>query len=165
MCCFPDLKGYRMRVEIRAAQQDEHAAVMQVARQSPYTRDFSNHIFSGETAYAKGWIRVAMHQERIVGFTCVRHKVREPSTSLYFIGVDSEFRDKGIGSQLLEDLMQQCPNPCIAVNVMNENEGALRFYARHGFNSQGEALKGKGVHLTKVWEGEKPASRFNSGRI
>jgi len=137
--------------EIRPATIEEHKAIMAVAKQSPYTRDFSNHMFSGEAAYEKGWIRVAVVGGRIVGFTCVRHKVRAPETSLYFIGVDSEFHGRNVGTALLHDLMQQCPWPRIVLNVMKENEQALRFYDRHGFKVEGESLKGKGVALSKVW--------------
>ncbi len=105
--------------------------------------------------YEKGWIRVAEYTQAdgfrgrygIVGFTCVRHKVRSPETVLYFIGADSSLRSAGIGSLLLKDLIQQTPHKIIALNVMKENMSAVRFYMERGFQSAGEGLKGKAHHL------------------
>ena len=49
--------------------------------------------------------------------------------------VDAEYRGKGIGGALLEELMKRaqglhCKEVCLA--VMPDNEDAIRFYKRHG---------------------------------
>lgn len=110
-------------------------------------------MFSGPEAYSKGWIRVFDGgRSGLLGFTCVRHKVRQPETSLYFIGVHPNCKHTGIGTRLLEDLKLQCPNKKIILNVMKGNNEALRFYEKHGFVQVGESLGGKGIQLTLEWD-------------
>jgi len=140
-------------IKIRTAGIHEHDKVMEIAKTSKYTRDFSHMMFSGEAAYQKEWIRVAEEESTgvLVGFYCVRHKVRSPETTMYFITVRPGFTKLGVASALLEDLKAQCPNNRIVLNVMNDNKPALGFYAKHGFNTVGPALKGKGVQLSLEW--------------
>src|SRR5262245_17383990 len=102
---------------IRTAIIQEHPAIVKLARCSPYTQDFSNRIFSGPASYEKGWITISMHGDELCGFCCVRHKVKEPVTSLYFLGIDPQHRRLGIGNSLLQDLKRRCPHPCIRLNV------------------------------------------------
>lgn len=147
--------------EVRQATVVDHRAILQVAKQSPYTRDFSNRIFSGPALYARGWIRVLARSGQkehqgvgwpdIVGFTCVRHKVRAPETVLYFIGVDREHHRMGIGEILLADLINESPHRRIALNVMKSNEQARSFYRKHRFRGDGDALEGAGVRLVLEW--------------
>jgi ribosomal protein S18 acetylase RimI-like enzyme len=77
----------------------------------------------------RGWIRVAVdwsrHDKPIVGFVCVRHKVRQPETSLYFMGVDPDYKRQGIAKLLLDDMKEQCPNPRIALNVTSRTSPRL----------------------------------------
>lgn len=132
---------------IRQARFDEHKAIFEIAKQSKYTRDFSNHIFSGEAMYEKGWIRVYDPKPRdggslIWGFTCVRHKVRTPVTELYFITVDKNMDRAGIGRALMEDLLEQSPHKRVQLNVMKENP-AVGFYDRLGCTRIGESMGGK----------------------
>lgn len=139
----------------RKAEFSEHKEIMQLARHSKYTRDFSNHIFSGEAMYDKGWINVAEMElsphPKVVGFYCVRHKVRTPATTLYFIGVDEEYKDLKIGTDLLQHMKDNSPYKCIELNCMKDNEPALKFYEKHKFQITGESLKGKGVHMELRW--------------
>lgn len=125
---------------------------MKVAKQSPYTRDFSNHIFSGPAMYEKNWIKVVENSSgTIEGFYCVRHKTREPATTLYFLGVDGLRRGNGIGERLLLELKADSPHRCIQLNVMKDNPRAIEFYYRHGFQAVGEAMKGKALKLELRW--------------
>lgn len=127
---------------IRQATQDEHKEILAVAKTSKYTRDFGSHMFSSEGAYEKGWITVAVHHEKIVGLACVRHKVRAPETMLYFVTVLPDMRSQRIGERLLQYVMDEGPHSRMALNVMKENEAAVRFYRRLGFTIVGEALDG-----------------------
>lgn len=109
-------------------------------------------MFSGEHAYRKGWIRVALDPtDTIVGLTCVRHKVKAPETTLYYIVVRPGIRTRGIGTELIVDLMRQCPHPRIVLSCLKKNTPALKFYEKLGFNRVGEALKGEGYQLVKEW--------------
>ncbi len=135
----------------------DHSEIVKLARQEKFTQDFSNRIFSGPEAYEKGWIRVIRAQcnhcphEQIIGFSCVRHKTREPETSLYFLGVDRDHRRRQIGTKLLEEVIAGSSHPRIVLSCHKENVGALAFYQRHGFVIAGEALEGAGHRLVKEW--------------
>lgn len=135
---------------VRPAVFTEHKAIMNIAKLSKYTRDFSNMMFSGEAAYEKKWINVAVDDLSYLGFYCVRHKVRTPSTTLYFIGVEPYRKAGGIGQSLLNHLIENSPHPRVELNCMKDNLEALKFYECNGFEIVGEGLKGAGWHL--VWE-------------
>jgi ribosomal protein S18 acetylase RimI-like enzyme len=138
---------------IMKASRKDHAILAAIAKTHPAGGGFTHMMFSGEEAYLKGWIRKAVCAEtdKIVGFTCVRHKVRQPATSLYYILVDPCAKRRGIGRALLHDLMQQCPHPKIELNCLKDNAAALAFYDSLGFKRVGESLKGKGWKLELNW--------------
>ena len=133
----------------RQATEEDHGELLELSRSFPHTRAFSHFMFSGPEAYAKGWIRVLVHRGRIVGFTCVRHKVRAPETSLYYIVVDSKHQNQGLGELLLDDMYLESPHTRFVLNVEKNNAQARRFYEKHGWWEEGEALKGKGIKLAK----------------
>jgi ribosomal protein S18 acetylase RimI-like enzyme len=136
---------------IRNATVDDHKAILAVAKTSKYTKDFGSHMFSPPSAYEKGWIKVAVYPDgSIVGFTCVRHKVREPKTMLYFITVMPEQRSGFIGERLLKRVMEDGPHDIMALNVMKDNR-AVSFYERLGFRIVEDALKGKAHRMEKDW--------------
>lgn len=136
-----------------ALQQDDHQRILALAKQHACTRDFSHFMFSGAAAYEKGWIRVFEDQDtgKLVGFTCVRHKVRQKETSLYFIGIDARWQNVGLGLHMLEDLKRQSPHRRIVLNVRNDNAQAVAFYRKHGFTGSQPALGGQGTKLTLEW--------------
>jgi ribosomal protein S18 acetylase RimI-like enzyme len=136
---------------IRVAKRAAHKEIMSVASQHRATKDFGNRNYSSVEIYQKEWIVVATIAKKIVGFYAVRHKVRVPETSLYFIGVRQDTRRDGVGTLLLEDLMERCPNPRIVLGCLKDNIEALAFYQKHGFRREGEALSGHGWQLVKEW--------------
>jgi ribosomal protein S18 acetylase RimI-like enzyme len=154
-------EGYAIRDAVKAS---DHKAILQLAKKSPYTKDFGNHMFSGDAAYEKGWIRIVValadnnKDQLLYAFYCVRHKVRDPETSLYFIGVDPLAKKGGFGRVLIEDIQDRSPHTRIVLNVMNDNKEALAFYERLGFTVGAPALKGKGVQLSLEWSKEESES-------
>lgn len=137
---------------IRTATPDDHEAIFRVAKQSKYTKDFSNRVmFSSDAAYEKGWIRVVEKDGKIVAFTCVREKVRQPEVVLYFIGIDPSAKRSGVGKALIEDIMHRTKHRRLALNVAKDNEEARAFYERLGFTVAGESLGGSGLALKKEW--------------
>lgn len=150
-------------VAVHPHPADRHAEILALAKQHPCTRDFSNHMFSGDAAYEKGWIWSARESSLtreepldepnpVLGFFCVRHKVRVPATSLYFVGVHPDWKGAGLGDLLLDTLEAVCPNPRIELNCRKDNERALAFYRRRGFTIAGESLRGEGWALEKEWD-------------
>ena len=142
-----------MTYHIRRAAMGDHAAICAIAKTSQYTRDFSNRLmFSSDAAYEKGWIMVAEQRGcQLLGFTCVRHKVREPVTMLYFITVHPDHRGRSIGERLLRRVMEYGPHDRMKLNVMKENR-AVNFYKRLGFVIAGEALDGHAHCMVKDWK-------------
>jgi len=139
-------------MKIRKASKRQHKKILELAKLSPYTRDFGHIMFSGDKAYENGWVRVLVKKGvGPVGFTCVRHKVRQPETSLYFIGIHPDHQRGGIGELFLKDLKEQSPHKRITLNVMKDNEGAVSFYRKHGFVCVGDSLSGKGHQFILEW--------------
>ena len=142
----------------RPADPSEHAQLLLLAKRSPYTKDFSNRVmFSSGDAYAKGWIwcasdpRVEPDENPVVGFACVRHKVREPVTMLYFLAVQERWRRRRVGYRLLDNIMYAGPHSVMELNVMKEND-AVGFYQKLGFRIVGEGLKGQAYRMRGEWE-------------
>lgn len=140
-------------IKIRKAEhRRDHKALVKLASMSKFTSAFSSIMFSSEESYKKGWIRVGVYGEDIVAMTCVRHKVREPKTVLYFLIVHPHLRDHKVGALMLEDLEAQSPHNCLKFNVSKENPDAKRFYARHGYRVTSDtALNGMGWEMEKNW--------------
>lgn len=141
-----------MTAVIRQATVDDHKDILLVAKQSKYTKDFSNQVmFSSPAAYEKGWIQVAEVQGKIVGFYCIREKVRSPETVLYFIGIDQEYKGFGTGKKLINHIIENTRHSRLALNVHKNNIEAQEFYERLGFQVAGTSLGGEGLALIKEW--------------
>lgn len=136
---------------VRAADQTLHPQLVSLARQSPFTNAFGNHIFSGPVHYERGWIRVAYRADRpdvVVGLTCFRHKIRSAETKLYFLIVARDRRGCGVGRLLMNDLEGVSPSGTVALDCVKTNP-ACDFYARLGYTVVGEALGGKAYRMEK----------------
>lgn len=125
---------------IRNARWSEHNAICKIARQSKYTKDFSNMIFSSEQCYQERRIRVLTIRTAIIGFYCVRNRKRDGVTVLYFVGVDEERWGHGLGRLLMLDLHKRSTGT-VELKVIKENP-AVRLYQRLGYEIVGEAYKG-----------------------
>ena len=140
---------------IRRAKKSEHKKILKLTRQHKSLSAFGHSMFSGPAAYKKGWIRVlesdSSKKKSLLGFTCVRHKVRQPETSLYFIGVSEGARRQGAGRALIEDIKAQSPHRRIALNVTKDNGAAIAFYEKLGFRCEAESLEGKGWKMVLGW--------------
>lgn len=111
---------------------------------------FSSMMFSSQSAYDKGWIRIALADGEVVGFTCVRHKSRAPETMLYFVMVDPDRTGRGVGKRLMADLEEQTPHPTIALKVMKSNERAIRMYEKLGYRvTSDDEYSGRGLMMKK----------------
>jgi len=115
----------------RATQRD----ATEVSRVFVAARDEMSYlpVVSGEhRSLLGGWfidrgpIWVAEEDGRVVGFSGVKD---EELTHLY---VDPVAQDRGIGSSLMEHAKTVSPER-LELWVFQKNEGARRFYERHGF--------------------------------
>ena len=140
-------------IEIRQANREvDHKRIVKLTSMSKFTSAFSSIMFSPEAAYEKGWIRVAIYGGDIVAVTCVRHKVREPKTVLYFLIVHPHIRGHKVGARMLKDLEEQTPHNCLKFNVSKENPDARKFYARHGYKvMHADAMRGTAWEMERSW--------------
>ena len=142
-----------MAVYTRVATFADHDAICDIMKTSPFTRSFSSIMFSNDEAYNKGWIRVIVSEGgQILGASCVRHKVREPRTILYFLAIEPTLRSSGVGALLMQDLEQETPWRRVHLDVNKKNPRAKTFYERLGYKVTGERTMKNG---DDVWDLEK----------
>lgn len=127
-------------ITIRQATAADHKEIVAIAKQTKYTKHYSNMIFSSEECYLAGRIRVALVKGIITGFTCFRRRTRNPATVLYIIGVSKDSRRGKIGETLINDLKRLSPDVPIELNVMKDNPAA-HFFRKQGFVEVGETYK------------------------
>ncbi len=117
---------------IRRATPDDGAAVSRVfvAARDEMTYlpriDDEHRLLLGDWLIARGPLWLAEEDGRVVGFSGVKD---EELTHLY---VHPDTQDRGIGWALLEHAKTQSPER-LELWVFQKNEGARRFYERHGF--------------------------------
>ena len=144
---------------IQAVNESWHDQLVALAKSSPYTKDFSNRLmFSSDDAYRKGWIcgtfltePAGTRQLKPIAMSCVRHKTRVPETMLYFVVVHPKYRQEGHAMRLLRWVMLRSPHDKMALNVMKDNKPALAFYAKNGFQVDGEAMQGEALRMSRIF--------------
>lgn len=81
-------------------------------------------------------------------------EVHPGAGELLFIGVRETLRSRGIGAQLYAALLEECRRRGVAVLTVlvdASNEGANRFYRRHGFQyDTSQTLFGRRMHFYHV---------------
>jgi ribosomal protein S18 acetylase RimI-like enzyme len=60
-------------------------------------------------------------------------KLKQPYWYLMMLGVTPEFQGQGIGSQLLQPVLEQADRQGMICYLETSNEAAVRLYQRHGF--------------------------------
>jgi GNAT superfamily N-acetyltransferase len=117
---------------IRRATKDDAAEVSRVFGAARDEMTYLPRISDEHRPLLGGWfiergpIWVAEENDRVVAFSGIKD---EELTHLY---VDPVAQDRGIGSSLLEHAKTVRPER-LELWVFQKNEGARRFYERHGF--------------------------------
>jgi ribosomal protein S18 acetylase RimI-like enzyme len=95
----------------------------------------------------------AMIGNKLVGFVSI-HEIDE-GLKLSWLLVDREFRNKGVGSRLLEEVIRYAKSKGynkIFLNTWHTNEKAIKLYERYGFRVYNvkENDRGPGVHTVQM---------------
>ncbi|MFB2895034.1 GNAT family N-acetyltransferase [Aerosakkonemataceae cyanobacterium BLCC-F50] len=80
---------------------------------------------------------VAIFGDRIIGTARLR-KESENLGIISFVAVLSEFRDRGIGTKLVEKLIEKAQQEKLQVVRLKSRITAIDFYKKIGFSEQGE---------------------------
>jgi ribosomal protein S18 acetylase RimI-like enzyme len=134
-------------ITLSTAQFDRRDEVVKLFAKSKHTSAFSNIIYSNEKVFEQGCVVVAEVDGKLAGAYCVRHCVKKPQTTLYYLFVAEEHRGEGVSHALMHHMKDNTPHSCIVLGVANHNEIAIRFYTRHGFTAIGECYKGTGTTM------------------
>jgi ribosomal protein S18 acetylase RimI-like enzyme len=125
---------------IERAVSGQHKELMQIAKQTKWTKDFSNQMMFG-ACYERGWVLGAWEQEGgpIVGFACYRIKVRVHETTLYFVGVDAASRGRGVGTELIRTIMaNKAAHRTMVLKCAKDNLSAKKYYDGQAFSVASE---------------------------
>lgn len=136
-------------IRIRNAAIDDLAAIFHLGEKVFTSQDFANlyrtwdeyevtQLFNTESEY----MLVAESEGRIVGFAMgtVIEKARSAWSygHLLWLGVDPDFSRRQIGSQLFDrflEIMHGAEIPMLLVDTQADNEPAVRFFRRKGFEN------------------------------
>ena len=94
-----------------------------------------------ELAKQKGLFFTKWDGDTLIGFMICRVLKRSGMLSVDKIGIHKEYRRKGLGRGLLNELLQY--NLPIKLDVATNNGDAIRFYEGFGFRKVGEKQLGK----------------------
>jgi len=130
------LEGIILRRMSYEDLQEVHAIETQC-----FTSPWSLGSFKYELRHNQSIIKVAVLNERIVGYVCVRIMV--DTAHVLNLAVLPELRQKGIGSTLLQDALQELRRRrpdlnSVMLEVRESNIPAIRLYEKFGFNIIGK---------------------------
>lgn len=117
------------------ASFSDDSAVCLIAKQSPYTRDFTSHRFfraNIESDYEKGFVGIVKLHGPILGFVYCKHLVRKPMSVIHYMGVDEDRQKCGVGRALLTWALKTSPWGRVELSCEHRNEGAMKFYEHAG---------------------------------
>ena len=79
------------------------------------------------------------------------HPKEKPHWYLAFLGVDPPEQGKGVGSTLIQPVLERCDVGRVPAYLETSNERTLPLYSRHGFEVVKECDIPKGPHLWGMW--------------
>jgi ribosomal protein S18 acetylase RimI-like enzyme len=83
-------------------------------------------------------IRGAMSRLTVMGRAISKAHLREPHWYLGVLGTDPDAQGQGIGSALIEPVLQRCDAEGLPAYLESSKERNLSFYRRHGFEVDSE---------------------------
>ena len=81
---------------------------------------------------------------------------REPHYYLAVLGTDPEAQGRGIGSALMQPVLEMCDRDEVPAYLESSKERNIDFYARHGFRVTGEVRLPQGPPVWPMWRDPRP---------
>jgi GNAT superfamily N-acetyltransferase len=101
-------------------------------------------------AHPRHWARAARVTRGLLGVER-RHPAAPPHFYLAQVGVVPEAQGNGLGSRLLEPILEICDRDGIPAYLESSKESNLGFYARHGFRVREEVKLPRGPTMWLMW--------------
>jgi GNAT superfamily N-acetyltransferase len=79
------------------------------------------------------------------------HHPKQPHYYLGTIGTDPDWQGRGIGSAMLQPVLDRCDAEGVPAYLESSKERNLAFYRRHGFEVSGELSVADGPRLWLMW--------------
>ena len=81
---------------------------------------------------------------------------KEPHYYLAILGTEPDIQGRGVGSALLEPVLESCDRDEIGAFLESSKERNIAFYARHGFRVTGELRLPQGPPVWTMWRDPRP---------
>jgi len=91
---------------------------------------------------------------RMIGAITAIEKVHPKEEHYYLeaLGTQQDMQSKGVGSAVIRHMLDRCDAEGLPAYLESSNPRNIPFYARHGFESTGEIVVGKGAPtVTAMW--------------
>jgi len=88
-----------------------------------------------------------------IGWAATRraHPGKQPHWYLSLLGTQPSARGRGLGSAVLEPVLERCDADGVGVYLETSKERNIRFYVSHGFNVTGELRLPRGPRMWSMW--------------
>lgn len=114
-------------------QPHDIRAVMEI-EQASFTAPWSELSFLNEMYNAHSLSKVALIENRVVGYVCARHVLHEGH--LMNLAVHNDYRRRGIATELINTILEASKEKgctLLYLEVRVSNHDAITFYERFGF--------------------------------
>jgi len=137
-----------------------HIPQILIMQSDGYTDVWSEGLFKNALESPNYRAFVYAENEQVFGFAVITMIAGE--SSLENIAVDARYRNKGIGTALLNKAIEETEKDCefITLEVRKSNKNAIRLYEKFGFETVGERKNyyskpvENGLLMTKYFKGE-----------
>jgi ribosomal-protein-alanine N-acetyltransferase len=126
---------------IRDMQEGDIPAIMEIERSS-FTTPWSDISFLSEIYKKNGISRIALYEEKLIGYICVNYVLHE--AHLLNLAVHEDFRRRGVGTILLNEILKELKKKgCVFMylEVRVSNAGAQGFYEQFEFSAASRRKK------------------------
>lgn len=132
------MKNFEPEIVIRPVANETELSQMFYVRWLVLRKPLGMALGTEQDQYEKGSFQlVAVFGDRIIGSARLR-KESEILGIISFVAVLPEFRDRGVGTKLIEKLVEKAQQENLQILKLKSRIGAINFYKKIGFSEQGD---------------------------